>query len=238
MGGASNTFTFNITHNDIGSDQLLSIDIENPATTEPNPWTELKSYQLDTLNTREVTISNVQDYIDTEGYVSLRARWVGFGETNQLEIYEISRVDPFFIGPKTTLGDEWDYYEQNALDGDSETSAGLYYSWGELDRYEFLHVQAYTGDASTYALSIEASLYAAPSAPVLEDAELIVEGENEPDKWSLIHRFIINDALRMENINLLNTRQYVNAQGYLSLRIRWEADSVYHDARIHEISKN
>lgn len=230
--GTSDTFTFSISHNNIGADQLLAIDIEDPATQPPNNWIDLESLRLNTTNARTITVSNAQDYLDADGYISLRARWVGFGDANRMEIYEISRIDPFLVGSKTTLGTEWDYYPERAVDGNPQTRSALYYFWGEIDRYEFLHFQTYMGDASIAMFSIEAAL----SSGGIE-ADLVVEGEGEPDNWSVIERINIDDTIKKENIELLNARRFINSEGYLSLRVRWESDSGPHDAYVYEISR-
>jgi hypothetical protein len=229
--GTADTFSFNLLHNNIGIEQSVYIDIENLATPDPNDWINIADFKLNTTDARKVTVANVQDYLDEEGYISLRARWVGYVSGNQMEIYEISRSDPFFLGAKTTLGEDWEYNEELAVDGIAHTNAFLYYSWGELDRHEFLHAVVYKGDASVHRFSIEAALSAESIGAVM-----VVEGEQAPDNWSEIERFDINGTIIKKNIELINARQFVNSNGYLSVRLRWESDSDQYDAYIYEIS--
>lgn len=230
--GASDTFIFNLSHNNIGSDQSVYIDVENLSTPEIGDWTHITDFKLDTTTVRKITVAGVQSYLDDDGYISLRARWVGYADENQMEIYEISRIDPFILGAKTTLGQELAYNEENAVDGNPHTKAFLHYYWGELERYEFLHVVVYKGDASVHRFSIEAAL----SAESL-GALLIVEGEESaPGSWSEIERFDINGTIIRKDIELLNARHYINSDGYLSIRVRWESDVDLLDAYIYEIS--
>jgi hypothetical protein len=228
--GAVDTFAFNISHNRIGPVQFLVIEIEDPENLPAENWIHLGDFSLNSARTRKVTISNVQDFLDSDGYLSLRAFWVGYGSANQMEIYEISRIDPILIGQKTTFNGITS--PENAVDGDDNSLAIFKYYWGESDdHYDFLHVKTYAGDASVFKLNI----IAAPS-DFGSASELIVEGEAETDNWSLIDRIIL-DSYGTRTIELLNARDYVDAEGHLNLRVRWESDSLLHDAYIYEISR-
>jgi hypothetical protein len=218
-------------HSNIGSDQFLFIDIEDLSTPTQDDWLSVENYPLDTTNAIKVTVSNVQDYLDDDGYVSLRARWVGFVSSNELEIYEIWRTDPIILGPKTILGHVPN--SENSVDGDLDSFATIYYHWGEADRYDFLHVLSYVGDASNFTFSIKTG-----SSPQSPDSELIIEGENEPDNWDILERISL-DITRTTLIELMNSRPYINADGFLSLRIRWENSTPQfdYDINIYEIWK-
>jgi hypothetical protein len=223
--GQTNTFTFNILLNDIGSGQLLVIEVEDIISEN---WEFVEDLSLDTTEVRTVSIQDAQSYLDADGYISLRIYWVALkaGVTN-VKVYEIWRIDPFFVGPKTTsLG--LVLSPENSVDGDLSSFATIFYFWGENGHYDFLHAQTYVGDVSPITFSITS----APSAP--PDAELIIDGEYEPDSWSVIERIRL-DNLATTSVELPNAREYVNANGYLSLRVRWESDSTAHDAYIHEI---
>lgn len=222
--GPLNTFTFSMLLNSIANDQFLVIDLE----TSPGNWTLLTTLTLNSTDTKTITVSSAHDYTDINGYISLRARWVGYGSEN-VEIYEIWRTDPFYIGTKTVLG--YLPYTEKAVDGNLDSYAIIYYYWGEADRYDFLHIQAYSADPSISTFSIKTALSNSGY-----DSELIVEGESKPDVWSEIDRINVGN-LGTTTIELLNSRKYINAAGALSLRIRWYADSPQYDAYIYEIWK-
>lgn len=65
---------------------------------------------------------------------------------------------------------------------------------------------------------------------------MIVDGEYEPDHWSIIESFSIDDK-ETKSIELPNSREFVDADGYLNLRVRWESDSMNQDAYIYEIQR-
>jgi hypothetical protein len=46
------------------------------------------------------------------------------------------------------------------------------------------------------------------------------------------------DDVATTTIELVNSREYVDADGYLNLRLRWNSDSMGHDALIYEILRN
>lgn len=234
--GAANTFAFNISHNNIGPTQSLAIEVEDLATATPpaNNWIHLESFNLDSEKTRTLTVSNVQNYLDDDGYIRLRAFWVGFGAANQMTIYEISRIDPFFVGTKTP--ETYVTSPKNAVDNNDASFAVIYYSWGEMEgdepRHDFLHIKSYAGDESECIFSFQA----ATSAPG-SNAEMIVEGETEPDIWSEIERTNLSDSPTETIVRIVNAREYVDANGELSFRFRWESDSVLHDAHIYDIQR-
>jgi hypothetical protein len=228
--GATDTFSFNILMNKIGASQSFAIYVEDLSTAASGDWKLIETLPLDSDSTRTVTIPDAQSYLDANGYISLRGSWttVSTGTpASSLKIYEIWR--PFIIGPKTTTDPQYEYSVGNAIDGDDNTFASLFYFWGEYNHYEYLHFQSYAGDIDHCNFSIKAGLSAPGS-----NSELIVEGENEPDQWSLIERIALDDT-KTTLINLQNARQYVNADGNLSIRVRWESDSDQLDARIYEI---
>jgi hypothetical protein len=232
--GISDTFTFNILMNNIGASHSFAIYVEDFSTAAPGDWKLIETLALDSDSTRTVTIPNAQNYLDANGYISLRGSWTTVSTVppgSNLKIYEIWRVDPFFVGPGTADSAEWIDNPQNAVDGDLDTLSAIYYFWGEFDRHDFLHVQAYAGETSAIAFSITTGPYAPGS-----NSELIVEGEREPDSWSVIQRIGL-DQLRTTDIDLQNARQYINANGLVSLRVRWESDSVNQDAYVYEIQR-
>jgi hypothetical protein len=144
-------------------------------------------------------------------------------------VYEIWRTDPFFVGHKTSFG--WIESPASAVDGDLDSFATIYYFWGEFDHKDFLHVKTYVGDVSPITFSITSAISAPP------EAELIIEGEYESDTWSLIENISMDD-IATTTIELPNSREYVDADGYLNLRLRWNSDSMGHDALIYEIGRN
>jgi len=99
--------------------------------TSPDIWEPIWSVPLDTATTETITITNAQDYVDSNGYISLRARWVGGASINDSHIFEIWRVNP--IG---SFGDElaldfgglglWDYDGTNwtYISGSSDSICG------------------------------------------------------------------------------------------------------------------
>jgi hypothetical protein len=222
--GQSNTFVFNILLNNIGPGHYLVIEVEDIIS---GSWEFVEDLSLDMSETRTVFIQDAQSYLDEDGYISLRAYWVAFNaRVTNAKVYEIWRIDPFIVGPKTTFGPVES--PESAVDGNLDSFATIYYFWGESDHRDFLHVQTYVGDASPITFSV----ITAPSAP--PDAEVIVDGEVEPDSWSVIERISL-DELATTVIELPNAREFVNADGYLSLRLRFESDSTSHDAWIYEI---
>jgi hypothetical protein len=230
--GVTDSFSFNILMNNIGASQSFTIYVEDLSTAASDDWKLVQSLTLDSNSTRTVTIPDAQNYLDANGCISLRGSWttVSTGTpTSSLNIYEIWREDAFFIGPKTTTDLQWDYYLERAVDGDDNTTASLYYFWGEYGHYEFLHFLAYSGDTSGFQFSIRSGISAQGT-----NSELIVEGESEPDIWSPIQRIALDDT-KTTMIDLQDARPYVNADGFLSIRVRWESDSDQLDAHIYEI---
>jgi len=224
--GLSKDFAFNILLNDIGPSQYLVIEVENLISED---WLSVKDLNLNTNETRTVFIQDVQNYMDADGYINLRAYWIGFKTPmTTVEVFEILRIDPFVVGPETSSGPFTIENPEGAMDGDLYSFATIYYSWGENDHKDFLHVQNYVGDASLVKISIATALSSPP------DAELIVDGEAKPENWSVLERISLSD-LRTTTIELPNVRGYVDANGHLSLRLRFISDSISHDAIIYEI---
>ena len=218
-----NTIELNVLLNSIGSG-YLSLYVEDIKSGNLN---NIEDLSLNTTAARTVSIQVAQNYVDGDGYINLRAYWLGLKTPGTaVEVYEIWRTDPFFVGHKTSF--VWVGDPVSAVDGNIDSFATIYYFWGELDHKDFLHLQTYVGDASPLVFSIKAATSAPP------DAELIIDGEYEPDSWSVIESFSLND-LTTTTIELPNAREFVNADGYLSLRVRWESDSMSHDAHIYEI---
>ena len=229
--GTSNTFTFNISLDKIGSGHQLWIYVEKR---ESGSWDFVEALPLDTANVSAVIVgddelSPLEAYLDADGYINLRAEWIGPTKGKILKVYEFWRIDPFEVGPKTPLN--LVFSPESLVDGDLNSFAQIYYFWGESDgekiRQDFIHVQTYVGDASIVTFFVKT----APSAP---GSALIIDGEYEPGSWSFI-RDISLDSPATTTIKLLNAREYVNADGYLSLRARWESGSPSYDAFIYEI---
>jgi len=228
--GSSKTFTFNISLDKTGSGHQLWIYVEKR---ESESWDFVEALPLDTAKVSSVIVgddelSPLENYLDADGYINLRAEWIGPTQGKKLKIYEIWRIDPFVVGPKTTsfglvLSPE------NAVDGNLDSFTTIYYFWGESEHKDYLHVQTYLGDSSNVTFSINT----APSAP---GSELIIDGEYEPGSWSVVKRISLDD-LATTTIELPNAREFVNADGYLSLRARWESDSPNYDAYIYEIRR-
>jgi hypothetical protein len=222
------SLNFNLYHNNLGSDQFLVIDIENLTNPAPGDWVFVQSLTMNTRRARLVSIPNVQDYMDKDGYISLRARWANLSPNqplNNARVYEIRRIDPFFVGSKSSF--TWVKNTDNAVDGDMDSYARIDYFWGEQDHEDFLHLQSYLGDLNSVTFSIKTD----PSAP---GSILHIEGERGEDDWSLLESIDLNES-RTTKIELPNTRAYVNSDGYLSIRTRWEADSPNHDAYVNEV---
>jgi hypothetical protein len=230
--GVTDTFAFNILMNNLGASQSFALYVEDFSTTASGDWKLVETLPLDSDSIRTVTIQDAQNYLDANGYISLRGSWTTVDTgmpASSLKIYEIWRADHFVIGPKTTTDPQFDYFIENAVDGDDNSAASLYYFWSEYNHYEFFHFQAYAGDASHFNFSIRSGI-----STIGSNSELIVEGESEPDKWSPIERIPLDD-ISTTMINLSDARQYVDADGLLSIRVRWESDSDQLDAFIYEI---
>ena len=235
--GPSNTFAFNISLNQIGPGHFLYIYVEDVTS---GSWDFVKALPLDTAKVSAVLVgddelSPLDAYLDADGYLNLRAIWLGPTSGLILEIYEIWRIDPFVVGPKTTQ--DWVANPENAVDGDLGSYTIIFKFWDEIDEFDpkvvhkdFLHLRTYMGDASPIRFSITA---ARSSPPV---AELIVDGEYEPGNWSVIEQISLDDYATT-SIELPNARDFVDADGNLSLRVRWESESTGHDAYIYEIRR-
>ena len=235
--GPSNTFAFNISLNQIGPGHFLYIYVEDVTS---GSWDFVKALPLDTAKVSAVLVgddelSPLDAYLDADGYLNLRAIWLGPTSGLILEIYEIWRIDPFVVGPKTTQ--DWVANPENAVDGDLGSYTIIFKFWDEIDEFDpkvvhkdFLHLRTYIGDASPIRFSITA---ARSSPPV---AELIVDGEYEPGNWSVIEQISLDDYATT-SIELPNARDFVDADGNLSLRVRWESESTGHDAYIYEIRR-
>ena len=94
--GQSNTFTFNIKLNDIGSGHHLQIYVEDIVS---GNWDLAEDLSLNTTEARTVSIQDAQSYLDADGLINLRAYWVGFKTPGTIvDVYKIWRVDPFVVG--------------------------------------------------------------------------------------------------------------------------------------------
>ena len=228
--GTADTFAFNILTDALGSQDFLSIEIEDLSTPTPDDWKPIESLNLNSTAVRTITFSDVQDSIDASGYISLRVSWVTVNLNppgSSLNIYDIWRNDPFWVGPKSITDRMLE--PQRAVDSDPDTYGIIYYFWSELGNFDYLHLQAFAGDAPNFTFHVKT----APSSPGSQ-SEMFVEGEEEPDQWSLIERIPL-DNMRTTPVILQNARRYVDADGYISIRIRWLSDSLVHDALIYEI---
>jgi hypothetical protein len=214
-----NRFMFVIQLNDIGEFQYLSFDAENLTT---STWETITSLELNTTATRTVSIPITSDYLDADGYVSLRGYWANVSSgppPASVNVYEIQFINSFYLDPRTSFGLVQD--AANAVDQDRDTYAIMHNYWGENDRYDTLNAVAYLGDASTFTFSIETAQSMSGYT-----SELIIEGENSTDAWSEIERIpLTEDAPGTDIIEWPDARQYVNADGWLSLRVRWEDHS-------------
>lgn len=228
--GQSNTFAFNVLLNNIGSVHFLVIEVEDIIS---GNWEFVEYLSLDTDDAKSVSIQDTQNYLDADGYINLRAYWAAitpnYPSGTNVKVFEIWRIDPFIVGPKTTF-DGPVVNAENAVDGDPNSFAEIHYFWDELGHEDFLYVQTYVGDVAPITFSIAAAISAPP------DAEAIVDGEYESDKWSVIERISLSD-LAATTVELPNAREFVNADGYLNLRVRWESDSMNQDAYIYEIQR-
>jgi hypothetical protein len=74
--GTADTFAFNILTDALGSQDFLSIEIEDLSTPTPDDWKPIESLNLNSTAVRTITFSDVQDSIDASGYISLRVSWV------------------------------------------------------------------------------------------------------------------------------------------------------------------
>lgn len=229
--GQSNTFAFSVLLNSIGSVHFLVIEVEDFIS---GNWEPVEYLSLDTDNARTVSIQDAQNYLDADGYISLRAYWDTIirpydPSGTHVKVFEIWRIDPLEVGPKTPLN--LVFSPESLVDGDLNSFAQIYYFWGESDgekiRHDFFHIQTYVGDASIVTFIVKT----APSAP---GSALIIDGEHETGSWSVIERISL-DSPATTAIELLNAREYVNADGYLGLRARWESGSPSYDAFIYEI---
>ena len=101
--GPSNIFTLKFLLDKIGSGNghFLYVYVEDVTS---GSWDFVEALPIeDTLTTRAVLvgddeISPLDAYLDDDGYLNLRAIWLGPTSGSTLEIYEISRVDPFVVG--------------------------------------------------------------------------------------------------------------------------------------------
>lgn len=220
--------TLNVLLNNLGSQHYIRFYVEDIKT---GNFIFIEDVILNTSEARAISIQDAQNYLDAEGFINLRAYWIGIKTPGaSVEVYEIWRTDPFFVGPKTSF-DGPVVGPERAVDADSDTFAEIHYYWGELDHEDFLHVQTYVGDVSPITFSVEAGLSALPNA------DLVIEGEYEPDKWSIIDRTSLGDVQAVTIIELQNAREFVDADGHLNLRFRWESDPLNHDAYIYEIQR-
>ncbi len=226
----SNSFTFSVFANNLGKFQSLVFDVENLQTTN---WETQDSIVLDVNTARTITIPATADYLDADGYVSLRVRWINSDSvppSNTVKVHEIQRIDPFFVDSRTsdTVGTP-----AYAVDDDATTYARIGYFWGEFDKnvynYDYLSLQSFVGDAAAVGFSIV-------TGKSQSGTFLVIEGESEPDIWTEIKKISL-DTDATTDINLPNTREFINADGYLSLRARWEGSSIYKDAYIYDVQR-
>jgi hypothetical protein len=218
--GLADSFSFSIMTNNLGMFDQLVIQVQSPTT---NDWNPVQALTLNTTDARTVTVSSVQNDVDADGYVSLRAYWVPLiphGSGTTADIYEITRIDPVTVGPKTT----------GVIEFPAGTFAQIDYFWGEEGHHDFVQFQSYVGDANQFNFSIQTEA----SEP---GSNLIIEGEQESGDWSSPIVSISLDAAATTTVTIPNAQQFVNADGMISLRARWEGTSPSYDARIDAITR-
>jgi hypothetical protein len=212
-------FAFEIRLNEIGQFQYLSFDIENLTT---SAWETMASLELNTTAARTVSIPVTSDHIDADGYISLRAYWANVSSSPPpagVKVYGIQCVDTFHMDPRTSFG--LIQNASNAVDQDLETYAIMHNPWGQNDRYDTLNAAAYLGDASTFTFSIKTA-----QSMNNYSSMLIIEGENRSNSWLEIRHIALTGETPATNIiEVPDVRQYVNADGWLNLRVRWEDHS-------------
>jgi hypothetical protein len=86
----------------VGSDDLFTFKISTGASTLGSKmiiegenisgqWKEIYRYSLDNPGVKIITITNAQSYVNENGQISLRARWIGGAQASDAFIFEISR---------------------------------------------------------------------------------------------------------------------------------------------------
>jgi hypothetical protein len=116
-----------------------------------------------------------------------------------------------------------------AFDGDKSTAATIGWYGGEEDHSDYLHFVAFVGKDNRFTFKISTGA-SSPGSLVL------IEGETLPDTWQEIYRYKL-DSAATKIITVINARQFVDANGYISLRARWVGGSDTDSCSIFEISR-
>lgn len=221
--GFWDTFFFGLRIDDLGRFQSLIIDVEDPAAAEPSNWNPILEIENEN-DSGPFSVSNVQQYLTPEGYLSLRIRWLNKAAnppSNRLKVHEIWRIDPFITDPRTAYG--WIQDVENSVDEDYDSYAVIHNYWGENDRFDTLNFTTYLGDTapSPYIFSMKTA-----QSVSSHTSELILEGESQPEYWIELERITLDqETPETQVVELPNVRTFVSANGWLNLRMRWEDDT-------------
>jgi hypothetical protein len=222
--GPAETAVFKISLDALGNYNTLYIDAEQ----SPDSWSTIDQIDFTSTQTMTltITISDAQDYLDADGYISLRALWTGPSIVN-LKIREVWRNDPFLVGSKTSAGIVDSSY---AVDGKKNTGAQINYYWDEDGHKDFLQLRTFVGDADKFTFYASLSQSTAGSL-------MVIDAEIAPDTWTTLTTISLDSAVDSQPVTITNAHDYTDADGFISLRFLWEGgspgDSAY--ALINEI---
>ena len=85
--GSDDRFTFEISSGASTPGSVMMIEGESIS----GQWKEIFRYSLDNPDVKVITITNARSYVNKNGQISLRARWIGVARANHASIFEISR---------------------------------------------------------------------------------------------------------------------------------------------------
>ena len=125
------------------------------------------------------------------------------------------------LGPKTVGVTN----PQNAFDGDLSTYAIIPWYWGEGGHQDFLHfISQVSGNSFVFRIRVKGGTV----------GSYTIDLETSPDTWLPVQTITL-DLDKTVTISIPNAQNYLDANGYISLRARWTNGWNWHDALIFEI---
>lgn len=128
---------------------------------------------------------------------------------------------PIILGPKTIGVTN----PENAFDGDLSTYANIPWYWGEGGHQDFLHfISQVSGNTFVFNIRVNGGTV----------GSYTIDLETSPDNWIPIQTIVL-DLDKTVTISIPNAQNYLDTNGYISLRARWTDGWNWHDSLIFEV---
>ena len=216
--GNDSVFCFNLSVNKSGLGGSIYVDGE----TTPGVWKKITSVNLNAKKTTLITIYDAQAYKNSDGQISLRARWVGGSNMDDSYIFEIWEVPKLSRGSQTIGVTD----AAKAFDGNPQTYARIPWYWGEGGHHDFLHFSSILKGDNIFKFKISVAQSGLGGS-------IYIDGLIPPSTWDPITSVPI-DAPQTAEITISNPQTYKQGQT-INLRARWVGGSSMDNAYIYEI---